>query len=122
MTLCILKESFCVCRISDPADADLTKPFTFLSVTEREVSLVCPVQYVPKCVTAREDGWRAFRVEGVLDFSLTGILAGIAGVLAENKIPIFALSTYDTDYVLMKEVYFARALQALKEKGYRIAG
>lgn len=121
MTLCILKERFCVCRIPGPQDVDLLQPFTFLSVTDREVSLVCTEEHAPKDCTAREDGWRAFHVEGVLDFSLTGILAGIANVLAAQKIPIFALSTYDTDYVLIKEEYLQRALQALKEAGYRIA-
>lgn len=120
MTLFILKDRFCVCQLFNAADADLSAPFTFLSVTDREISLVCPEGHVPGEYAAREDGWRALRIEGVLDFSLTGILAGIANILAENKIPIFAVSTYDTDYVLIKEEFFERALQALKKAGYRI--
>jgi hypothetical protein len=67
---------------------------------------------------AREDGWRAMRVVGTLDFSLTGILSGIATALADAKIGIFAVSTYDTDYILVKQENLDRAVEALKEAGY----
>lgn len=67
------------------------------------------------------DGWRAFRLKGVLDFSLTGILAKIADLLAHREISIFAVSTYNTDYVLIKKEQFGRALSVLKEDGYSIA-
>lgn len=69
----------------------------------------------------REDGWRAFRAAGPLDFSLTGILAGIASVLAAAGIPIFAVSTYDTDYVLVKTERYEAALDALRAAGYDVA-
>ena len=72
------------------------------------------------CSLAREDGWRAFRIEGVLDFSLIGILAGISGILAENKIGIFVVSTYNTDYVLTKEESFERAMALLARHGYTV--
>ena len=68
-----------------------------------------------------EDGWRAFRIQGELDFSLIGILAGISAVLAENKIGIFVVSTYNTDYVLTKADDFERALGLLESRGYGIA-
>ena len=67
---------------------------------------------------AREDGWRAFRIEGVLDFGLVGILAGIASLMAENGIAIFAVSTFNTDYVFLKEEHLQTALQILVKNGY----
>ncbi len=67
-----------------------------------------------------EDGWRALRVKGVLDFSLTGILAKISGILANAKIGIFAVSTYNTDYILMKKENFEKALNVLSDAGYDI--
>ena len=76
----------------------------------------------PAATLAREDGWRAFRVEGVLDFSLTGILSGLSGVLAENGIGIFAVSSYNTDYILVKAVDFARAMAALEQAGHEVIG
>ena len=68
----------------------------------------------------RDDGWRAFRIQGVLDFALIGILAKIASVLAENGISIFAVSTYNTDYVLVKEENYQKALDILARSGYEI--
>ena len=66
----------------------------------------------------RDDGWRGFRIQGVLDFSLIGILSKLSGILAEHKIGIFAVSTYNTDYILVKEANFNRALEALVSEGY----
>lgn len=68
----------------------------------------------------RDDGWKAFRIQGVLDFSLIGILSRISAILAENKIGIFAVSTYNTDYILVKKENYQRALKALETQGYRI--
>ena len=75
---------------------------------------------VPENVTEQDDGWKAFRIQGVLDFSLIGILAKIAGLLAENKIGIFAISTYNTDYILTREENYEKALEVLKQAGYQI--
>ena len=120
MTLEILKERFSVCRLDSVRQVDLEKPFTFLSVTDEEVSLVCPEEYVPRQYIKRENGWRALRVQGVLDFSLTGILAGLCGVLAENGIAVFAVSTFNTDYLLCREDAFPQAVLAGKNAGYTI--
>ena len=68
----------------------------------------------------RDDGWKAFRIQGVLDFSLIGILSRISAILAENKIGIFAVSTYNTDYILVKKEKYQRALEALETAGYRV--
>lgn len=67
-----------------------------------------------------DKGWKAFRIQGVLDFSLIGILSKISGILADNKIGIFAVSTYNTDYVLTKEENFEKAIEVLENKGYDI--
>lgn len=121
MILKTLSAGFSVCKIEDASHADLSRPFCFLGKTDEEISLVCETEAVPANTIAREDGWRAFRIQGVLDFSLTGILARISAVLAENEIGIFAVSTYNTDYILVKEENFSRALSVLERAGYEIS-
>ena len=118
MKLSVLKESFSVCKVASYEGIDLDTPFVFTGATDREKSLVCPSTLVPANATARDDGWRAFRICGELDFSLIGILSAISGVLAEQRIGIFAISTYNTDYVLTHEKDFGRALEALRDAGY----
>lgn len=120
MTLELLPQKFSVCQIENPGQADLTAPFTFLSRTDEEISLVCESEKAPKDTLKREDGWRGLRIAGLLDFSLIGILAKIAGLLAAQKISIFAISTYNTDYVLIKEAQLQNALDALNRAGYAI--
>ena len=83
---------FSVCKVADYSQVDLTGEFVFVGKTDEEASLVCRTKDVPANVTAREDGWKAFRIQGVLDFSLIGILSAISGILAENGIGIFAVS------------------------------
>ena len=111
---------FSVCKVTDYTEIDIESPFVFTGRTEQEKSLVCPTTIVPQNTTDREDGWRAFRVCGKMDFSLVGILSGITGILAEGGVSVFAISTYDTDYVLVKDDEFERALMALKNAGYSI--
>ena len=111
---------FSVCKVTDYTEIDIERPFVFTGRTEVEKSLVCPTGIVPQNTTDREDGWRAFRVCGKMDFSLVGILSGITGILAEGGISVFAISTYDTDYVLVKDDEFENALMALKNAGYSI--
>ena len=86
----------------------------------KKKSLVCITGDVPANVTQRDDGWKGFRLQGILDFSLIGILSKIASLLAENSISIFAISTYNTDYVFIKEENFQKALDILKHSGYEI--
>lgn len=121
LTLEPLAGLFSVCKVADYTQTNLTAPYCFIGRTGGENSLVCLTQDVPPNTTAREDGWRAFRVAGPLDFSLTGVLAGIASQLAEGGIPLFALSTFDTDYVLCKQAQFSTALDLLSRAGYAIA-
>ena len=115
-----LEIDFSICRVEDYSRIDLQQPFVFTGSTDQEKSLVCPTDIVPKNTISREDGWRAVRICGELDFSLIGILAGIAQILAEKRIGIFAISTFSTDYVLTKEVEYEKAIHALKEAGYSI--
>ncbi len=112
---------FSVCKVNGPEEVDFSAPFLFIGSTDEELSLVCPTQYVPQSAIVSEHGWRAMRICGELDFSLTGILAKLAGVLAQNNIPIFAVSTYNTDYILIKKDTLAAATDCLQRAGYRFA-
>lgn len=111
---------FSVCKIKDVSEVDFTKEFCFLGKTDEELSLVCITKDAPENTVEREDGFRAFRIQGVLDFSLIGILSRISALLADNNIGIFAVSTYNTDYILTKEGDFSKALEVLSKSGYDI--
>lgn len=121
MTLEPLGLPFTVCKVPAFSPEHLLRDFCFLACTDGENSLVCPTACVPADALAREDGWLAFRVAGTLDFALTGILARISTLLAERGIGLFAVSTYDTDYVLTKAERFEEALRVLSDAGYEIA-
>ena len=120
MKLKVIEKEFSVCKVADYSMVNLNAEFCFTGKTDGEKSLVCLTEDVPMNVTDREDGWKAFRIEGTLDFSLIGILSKISSILAEQKIGIFAISTFDTDYVLTKRENYKRALEALAESGYKI--
>lgn len=95
--------------------------YCFIEKTDEEKSLVCLTKEVPPNVIQREDGWKAFRIQGTLDFSMIGILARIAAILADHKISIFAVSTYNTDYVFVKKENYTKALEILEASGYMIS-
>ena len=114
--------NFSVCKVADYSLVKLDSEYSFIGKTDEEKSLVCITEDVPSNVTEREDGWMAFRIQGVLDFSMIGILSEISGILAENKIGIFVISAYNTDYVLTKKENYQRALDVLNRAGYKIAG
>ena len=120
MTLHVISEEFSVCKLKDYSQIDPSHPFTFTGATDEEYSLVCPTSVVPSNTTECSDGWRAFRNEGTLDISLIGILSKISAVLAENRIGIFAISTFNTDYILTKAADFEKALALLSAEGYTI--
>lgn len=111
---------FTVCKVKSVHDTDLESEFCFIGRTDEEISLVCPTENVPAETAAREDGWRGFRICGTLDFSLIGVLSGITGILAEKRIGVFAVSTYNTDYIFVKKENFGNAIKALKDAGYGI--
>ncbi len=116
-----IDHDFSVCKVKKINPAYMEHEFCFIGKTDKELSLVCQTELAPTNYIERDDGWKAFRIQGVLDFSLIGILAPIAQILADNKIGMFAVSTYNTDYVLVKKENFERTLDALKEKGYSIS-
>ena len=109
-----------VCKVASLADVDQDSEFFFLGKTDEELSLVCRTEDVPAVTVERDDGWKGFRIEGVLEFSMIGILSKLSGILAENEIGLFAVSTYNTDYILVKEANFAKALAVLAAEGYTI--
>lgn len=120
MKIKILPQEFSVCKVSDFSEVDLNREFFFIAKTDDEQSVVCPTESVPSNTTERDDGWRAFRIVGKLDFSLIGILAKIADILAKNNIGLFAISTYNTDYILTKEKNFDEAINLLDKNRYRV--
>ena len=109
-----------VCKVRDIAEIDLTAAFCFVGKTDEEVSLVCRTEDTPPETIERDDGWKGFRIQGILDFSLIGILSKLLGILADHKIGIFAVSTYNTDYILVKEENFEKALKILAAEGYTV--
>lgn len=115
-----LDYDFSVCKVEDFSLVALEDEYCFMGKTDEEKSLVCMTENVPCNVIERDDGWKAFRIQGVLDFSLIGILAKISTLLAENNIGIFAISTYNTDYILTKAENYLRALEVLSDAGYQI--
>ncbi|MDD6811406.1 MAG: ACT domain-containing protein [Lachnospiraceae bacterium] len=109
-----------VCKVNSEKEIDLNKDFYFIGKTDEELSLVCRTEDTPIHTIERDDGWKGFRIQGVLDFSLIGILSKLSTILAENKIGIFAISTFNTDYILVKKENLHRALEVLADEGYTI--
>ena len=120
MDLKKLEYDLTVCKVKDESAIDLRKDFYFLGKTDEELSLVCKTEDTPSETSERDDGWKGFKIVGILDFSLIGILSKISGILADNKIGIFAVSTYNTDYVLVKKENFDKAMTVLSEAGYNV--
>lgn len=111
---------FSICKVKDYSQIDLCSEFCFLAKTDEENSLVCKTDCVPDNTIQCDDGWKAFRIKGVLDFSLVGILHKISELMANHSIGIFAVSTYNTDYFFIKKKDYSKALTVLSENGYEI--
>ena len=120
MELKKIEHKLTVCKVFGTSDINMDADFYFIGKTDEELSLVCRTEDTPKDTIERDDGWRGFRIQGVLDFSLIGILSKLSGILAANKIGIFAVSTYNTDYILVKEENYERALTVLASEGYTV--
>jgi uncharacterized protein len=120
LSLTLLADAYSVVQyppgtlLTPPRDAALWNA----TVTADEVSLVCATKQVPSGAQQQADGWRSFRFEGPFDFALTGILASVAVPLAAANIGIFALSTYNTDYLLVKAVQLDAAVTSLRLAGH----
>jgi len=123
LNLILLKDRLAICRLM----ADETIPewasngcgFQSVTRTAGELSIVCAENAVPPGVKC-ERGWRIFEIEGPFDFAATGILVSAAAPLAEAGVPIFAISTFDTDYVLVKQEHAGNAVRALESAGHRV--
>ncbi|MBQ8159166.1 MAG: ACT domain-containing protein [Clostridia bacterium] len=120
MTLKVLPFALSICKLPPQGSLPLHSDFFFLGKTDEELSLVCPTEDVPAEFLDRSDGWRSFRIEGTLDFSLIGILSKITSILADHGIGIFAVSTFNTDYILVKQEHLECAMSALKRAGYEV--
>ena len=97
MELKRIEHDLTVCKVRDVSDIDMSSEFYFVGKTDEEISLVCKTEDTPADTVERDDGWKGFRIQGTLDFSLIGILSKLSGILADHKIEIFAVSTYNTD-------------------------
>jgi hypothetical protein len=117
-----LEQALTVCKVRSIDLIDLSDDIFFIGKTDDELSLVCRTESTPDDTVSCEDGWRGFRIDGTLDLSLTGVLSKITAILADAGIAIFAVSTFNTDYILVKEENFEKALDALGGKGYEICG
>jgi uncharacterized protein len=120
LELRLLEERLAVCRL----EREIGMPswatgggFFSITRTPDELSVVCLESAVPEGVRSKK-GWRILRVSGVLDFSVVGILASLTAPLAEAGVPLFALSTFDTDYLLVKDHDLGRAIEALAAYGH----
>ena len=116
----VLSGDFTVCKVADYSGVDLADKYCFIGKTGEENSLVCETSRVPANTAEREDGWRALRVAGTLDFSLIGVLAQLSAVLARKQIGIFVVSTYNTDYIFLKKDRLDEAVKALEAAGYPV--
>src|SRR4051812_29988945 len=117
--LVIVEGVYAICRLD--ADAPIPGwaggPFVSISRSGEELSIVCREEAVPEGVRCERD-WRCMRVAGTLDFALVGVLASILRPLAEAGVSVFAVSTFDTDYLLVKDSGFRQALEALRRAGH----
>jgi len=109
---------FSVCKLENMDGVDFSKELLFFAKTPDEISLVCEVDYVPFGAVEVESGWKALKVSGILDFGMIGVIAKISNILAEVEISIFVVSTYNTDYILLKEESFDKGVEELINKGY----
>ena len=119
----VLDEQYAVWKLSADAEVPGNLHGRFVSVTRtaNELSVVAPSHLAPEDVPI-ETGWSCFEVQGPLAFELTGILAAVSAPLAAAEIPIFAVSTFDTDYLLVRTVHLERAVTALRTAGHRVSG
>jgi hypothetical protein len=122
LKMTLLKESHGVCRLSPGSPfPDWAADSAFLSMTRTtdELSIVCLQSSIPEGVRCEKE-WRILKVEGPLDFSLIGIIAKISSLLAEAGISLFVISTFDTDYLLVKGTSIQRAIDILTRSDYEI--
>jgi hypothetical protein len=122
LTLSLLSGRFAVCKLEPERDIPewaTRNAFWSTTKTPHELSIVCSEDYVPEEIEAKR-GWRILEVQGPLDFSMTGVLNGLTQPLAESKISVFVLSTFLTDYLMIREKDLESAIITLRAQGHRI--
>ncbi|RDU23875.1 ACT domain-containing protein [Anaerosacchariphilus polymeriproducens] len=119
LRLKVINREFSICKIKNINQVNLNDDFCFVGKTDEELSLVCLSDMLPKDYIECDPGWTGFRIQGILDFSLVGVLSPIAKILTEKQIGIFVVSTFNTDYILVKNHNFLSSKKALEEAGYK---
>ena len=115
LTLSLMPDSYAVCRLAPDSKVPewaYQGSFFSISKTSDELSIVVDQRFAPAGIKKAEN-WKGFKIEGPLDFSITGILAALSKTLADNQIPLFSISTFDTDYILVESKYYEKAKQVL---------
>jgi hypothetical protein len=122
LSLTVLPGRYAVCRMEPGASIPpwaTAGPLCSVTRTAEELSILCPAERVPPAVRQAGD-WRALKIEGPFDFTAIGVLASVATPLAAAGISLFALSTFDTDYLLVNEATLDRAVAVLLEAGHQV--
>ena len=117
MKILLLHDTLSIFQVHSLEDIDLSIKPLHIGVTDDEISVVAPTNTVP---SNTNDGWKMFKVEGVLDFSMVGIVSSISGVLARANLSIFSISTYNTDYILVRNDRLNEAIKALNTAGLEV--
>ena len=120
MIINVYQDAFSICKVPDPSVIDLSQEMVFVGKTKSEISYICKSDLISFPCLGREDGFRVLGIEGTLDFSLVGILSRIATILAEQQISIVAVSTFDTDYILVRNERLEDAINALRLADYQV--
>ncbi|MCL2249688.1 MAG: ACT domain-containing protein [Oscillospiraceae bacterium] len=120
MELQIIDGDFSVCRLDSIEQVDFSRELLFFAKTPDELSLVCESAHVPVKAINVESDWKMLKVSGTLDFGLVGVVSKISGILAAAEISIFVVSTFNTDYILLKSDSFNKGLKVLSQGGYII--
>lgn len=120
MKILLLHDTLSIFQVHSLEDIDLSIKPLHIGVTDDEISVVAPTNTVPSNTINRNDGWKMFKVEGVLDFSMVGIVSSISGVLARANLSIFSISTYNTDFILVRNDRLDEAIKALNTAGLEV--
>ena len=115
-----LNFDFSICKVKDYSKINLDSQYYFIGKTDEENSLVCITQDIPENIIEHDDNWNGFRIQDTLNLSLIGILSQISSLLAKNRIGLFTVSTFNTDYIFTKKQNFLKALNVLSKAGYEV--
>ncbi len=118
MQIKVLAQEFSICKLQDWSQIPFGDEFVFVGKTDDELSVVCYSESVPQECISLDKGWNALKIQGMLDFSMVGVLSKLSTILAQEEISVFVVSTFNTDYILVKQERLMAAIQALKSKGY----